>query len=400
MSWTQATDLIAQVGKAWDSGALLAPLAGGESPFPMRLRLRGPVSTDLVDRFDEVRVWVTELQALRYIRVETRQLRHRVRGNTTLPDEAWVDTLDDALALIGRKDDAAAFEAQVQQTRDRQPSLLGWLHKWPLRALALGTDWPRLLDVIAWMQAHPRPGIYLRQVDIPGVHTKFIERHRGVLSELFDGALPESAIDSAASGIGGFHHRYGFAAKPERVRFRILDPMLSLLPGVTGGDVTLDVDSFRALRCRATRVFITENETNFLAFPSVTDSLVLFGAGYGFDALDGSDWLRRCQLYYWGDIDTHGFAILDQLRSRFPHVHAFLMDRTTLMAFEPLWGFEDKPLVRDLPRLHDEERALYDELRDQRIRANLRLEQEFVGFHWVRQALLRFGIKAQENEAT
>lgn len=387
MSWTRATDLVAQVGKAWDSGALLTPLAGGESPFPLRLRLRGPVSTDLVGRFDDVRAWVAELQALRNIRIETRQFRHRVRGNTTLPDEAWVDTLNDALLLINRKDEAAAFEAQVQQTRDRQPSLLGWLHKWPLRALALGRDWPCLLDVVAWMQAHPRPGIYLRQVDIPGVHSKFIERHRGVLIELFDTVLPESAIDTSASGVGGFHRRYGFAAKPERVRFRVLDPALSLLPGVAGGDVTLDVDSFRALRCDATRVFITENETNFLAFPPVADSIVLFGAGYGFEGLDGSTWLRQCRLYYWGDIDTHGFAILDQLRARLPDVQALLMDRATLMAFEPMWGREERQLTRDLPRLRNEERNLYDDLRDQRIRDNLRLEQEFIGFDHVHSVL-------------
>ncbi len=387
MSWTRPADLIAQVDKAWDSGALLASLAGSESSFPMRLRLRGPVSADLVDRFDEVRVWVTELQALRYIRVETRQFRHRVRGNTTLPDEAWVDTLDDALALIDRKDDAAAFEAQVRQTRDRQPSLLGWLHKWPLRALALGTDWPRLLDVVAWMQAHPRPGIYLRQVDIPGVHSKFIERHRGVLIELFDVVLPESAVETTASGVSGFHRRYGFAAKPGRVRFRVLDPALSLLPGVVGGDVTLDVDSFRALCCNATRVFITENETNFLAFPAVNGSLVLFGAGYGFDMLDGNSWLQQCQLYYWGDIDTHGFAILDQLRARLPEVQGFLMDRATLMASEPFWGREEHQLTRDLPRLCDEEYSLYDDLRAQRIRGNLRLEQEFIGFERVHSAL-------------
>lgn len=387
MSWTRATDLVAQVGKAWDSGALLAPLAGGESPFPLRLRLRGPVSTDLVGRFDDVRAWVAELQALRNIRIETRQFRHRVRGNTTLPDEAWVDTLDNALLLINRKDEAAAFEAQVKQTRDRQPSLLGWLRKWPLRALALGPDWPCLLDVVAWMQAHPRPGIYLRQVDIPGVHSKFIECHRGVLIELFDAVLPESAIDTAASGVGGFHRRYGFAAKPERVRFRVLDPALSLVQGVPGGDVTLDVDSFRALRCDATRVFITENETNFLAFPPVADSIVLFGAGYGFEGLDGSTWLRQCRLYYWGDIDTHGFAILDQLRTRLPDVQAFLMDRATLMAFESMWGREERQLTRDLPRLRNEERNLYDDLRDQRIRDNLRLEQEFIGFDHVHSVL-------------
>jgi hypothetical protein len=237
------------------------------------------------------------------------------------------------------------------------------------------------------MQAHPRPGIYLRQVDIPGVHSKFIESHRGVLIELFDAVLHESAIDGGAGGVTGFQRRYGFSAKPERVRFRVLDPGLSLLPGVTRGDITLDVDSFRALRCGVKRIFVTENETNFLAFPEVADSLVLFGAGYGFDVLDGNTWLQQCSMYYWGDIDTHGFAILDQLRARFPDVQAFLMDRATLMAFESVWGREDSPLTRDLLRLREDERSLYNDLRDQRIRANLRLEQEFIGFDRVRSVL-------------
>jgi hypothetical protein len=37
----------------------------------------------------------------------------------------------------------------------------------------------------------------------------------------------------------------------------------------------------------------------------------------------------------------------------------------------------------DLHRLTPEERALYDDLRDNRIRAGLRLEQEHIGFCWL-----------------
>ncbi|MDP3709429.1 MAG: DUF2220 family protein [Polaromonas sp.] len=37
----------------------------------------------------------------------------------------------------------------------------------------------------------------------------------------------------------------------------------------------------------------------------------------------------------------------------------------------------------DLYRLTREERDLYDDLRDNRIRAGLRLEQEHIGFHWL-----------------
>jgi hypothetical protein len=172
-----------------------------------------------------------------------------------------------------------------------------------------------------------------------------------------------------------------------RIRFRVLDPERALLPGALVQDITLDAESFARLGPNVARVFITENEINFLAFPQVKDSLVIFGAGYGFEMLSKAEWLSRCRIYYWGDIDTHGFAILDQLRSQFDHVESFLMDRNTLLAFEALWGEEEKQTLRDLPRLNLEERALYDDLRDNRIRKNLRLEQERIGFGWVESAL-------------
>ena len=119
----------------------------------------------------------------------------------------------------------------------------------------------------------------------------------------------------------------------------------------------------------------------------MTDSLIIFGAGYGFETLVEAAWLVRCRIHYWGDIDTHGFAILDQLRAHFAHVESFLMDRATLLAFETQWGEEDRQTLRDLPRLNAEEGALYDDLRDNRLPRNLRLEQERIGFGWVEAAL-------------
>ena len=117
--------------------------------------------------------------------------------------------------------------------------------------------------------------------------------------------------------------------------------------------------------------------------------MAIFGAGYGFESLERTHWLSRCRLHYWGDIDTHGFAILDALRHRFGHVQSLLMDRSTFLEFESLWGSEDAPLDRDLGALTAEERALYDELRDNRLGRNLRLEQERIGFGWVRDVLSR-----------
>ena len=56
-------------------------------------------------------------------------------------------------------------------------------------------------------------------------------------------------------------------------------------------------------------------------------------------------------------------------------------------AHASVWGVKDKPVRADLPRLTPEELMLYDDLRDNRIRPGLRLEQEHVGFGWVNHRL-------------
>ncbi len=387
MNWTRAADLRAQVQRLWDRGGLLARLVTGESVFPQRLLLKCPTSTEMADHFDDVRVWISELRAIPHCRLEMREFKHRVFGANAIPSAAWIDRFDDAIALLGKRRDVVRFMALRDETTERQPQLLDWLAKRPLDALALSEEWSRLLDIVAWLQAHPRPGIYLRQVDFPGVHSKFIETHRGVLGALLDIALPVDAIEVSASGISQFASRYGFRDKPLRIRFRILAPEVGSLPWPRGADITLDAASFSRLDPKISQIFITENEINFLAFPPVKDSLVIFGAGYGFEMLRNIEWLQQCRIHYWGDIDTHGFAILDQLRSQFNHVESFLMDQTTLLAFESQWGKEEKQTLRDLPNLTLDETMVYDDLRDNRIRKNLRLEQERIGFEWVVSAL-------------
>ena len=387
-AWTTPAELRAQLMRRWDKGELLAEIVAPGDLFPLRLSLRGPTSSDLSERFDEVRTWAAGLQQSPGCRLVMREVRHRVIGQNSLPGEAWVDTLDAALRLIGKARDARVFRALLDATR-LQPALLPWLQRQPLRALALAEVWPLLLDVVAWLQAHPRPGIYLRQVDLPGIHSKFIEVQRGVLSELLDLTLPADTIDTMASGAAQFARRYGFRDKPLRVRLRFLDPEHPAWVSGADADYTVSQQAFAKLAPDAKRVFITENEINFLAFPPAAESLVVFGAGYGFEAIAQAVWLQRCGLHYWGDIDTHGFAILDQLRAHFPHAQSFLMDHDTLLEHQAQWTLEPQPTQRDLPRLNEAERRVYDDLRWRRLRDEpLRLEQERIAFGCVERAVV------------
>ncbi len=387
MSWTGPAELRAQVQRLWDRGDLLAATVTGEPLFPRHLILTVPTSTEMADRFDEVRSWIGELRSTPHCRVEMREFRHRIFGINTVPRAVWIDTSDGAMAFIGKQRVAARFTKLVEMTRSVEPRILPWLAKRPLRGLELADQWPRLLEIVTWVERHPQPGCYLRQVDIPGVHSKFIELHRGVLSELLDSVLPPQVIDQSATGVSRFTGRYGFRDKPLLIRFRSLDPDDRSLPCRFPGEITLDAESFAALEPAVSRVFITENEINFLSFPPVEGSMVLFGAGYGFEMLSRAGWLNRCRIHYWGDLDTHGFAILNQLRNLFPRVESFLMDRATLLAFQSQWGEETKQTLCDLAYLTSEEQGLYDELRDNRIRKRLRLEQERIGFGWIQSAL-------------
>jgi hypothetical protein len=380
--------LKAQVQRLWDRGELMRDAVNGYSRFPLRLTLKTPSSSDITERFEAVRSWAGELSETKILRLERQEVRHRVQGMQRLPATCWIDTIDDAIGWIGKRREWDRFAEILDIARTRQPALLAWLAKRPLQSISLAEAWPQLLNVIDWLAANPRPAIHLRQVDLPGIHSKFIEAHRGVLTELLDLILPGDAIDSSKIGVSQFAARYGFLEKPARIRFRLLDPATSLLPDVDCPDITLDAVSFARLQLPIRRVFITENETNFLAFPQVAQSMVIFGAGYGWDALTRCRWLDDCVIQYWGDIDTHGFAILDQLRGHFAHVESFLMDRATLDAHAAFWGNEGRPFAANLSRLTATEHALYTDLRDNRIGDKLRLEQEHVGFGWLHDHLL------------
>ncbi len=112
-------------------------------------------------------------------------------------------------------------------------------------------------------------------------------------------------------------------------------------------------------------------------------AIVIFGAGYGFENLAAVEWLRDCVIHYWGDIDTHGFAILNQLRGFLPQATSLLMDQETLMEHQALWDFKPSPETGALMQLAGEVSALYDKLRWNELGSQKWLEQERIGFEWL-----------------
>ena len=288
--------------------------------------------------------------------------------------------LDDDLSLAERVCPTSTPMSQ----NELFPELIDWLRRKPLKMVEEAAHWERVLGVLSWFRAHPKSGHYIRQVDVAGADTKFIERRKTLLTELLDIILPPGAVEQAHTGLSQFEARYGLASKPSSVRFRILDPVLAL-SGLT--DLTVRTDEFSRLSIGAKRVFVVENEINGLAFPPVEGGLVIFGLGYAVDLIRAAEWLGRRELHYWGDLDTHGFAMLDRLREAFPDTLSLLMDRNTLVANRALWGVEDAPHIAPLLRLTTAEAELFDDLRFDRLGRGVRLEQERISFGRVIEAV-------------
>ena len=339
----------------------------------------------------------------------------RTVGSNRIPAAAVFATVEDEIGFVGKSREAARFRELASLLGELDPLLLGWAARRPLRLLELGPDALPAARAALWLRDNPAPGIYVRQLGLPGVHTKFIERHRQDIDQLLaagtpgsdvgnadadaedpaktlpkpavEAAEPDVALDDGAgrTPAARFARRHGFLHPPELVRFRILDPTIPALGGAR--DITVTAEAFSTLQLPVHTVIATENQVNFLALPDRAGTLALYGGGYGFSSLRDAAWLRNCEVLYWGDIDTHGFRILDQLRAVHPHVASVMMDEDTLLAHRDVWGAEPSPSRAALTRLTPDEAALYGSLGNDPHGSAVRLEQELIRWDWAREWL-------------
>ncbi len=376
--WTRPADVRDAARKKWH--AWLSGFAAGQAWEPWNFPLRGPGPAEIGARWGDVQDWAGEWQRAGRgpLRVAYKQVGGRLIGANAIPARAWLDGYDQAWDLLGGGAEVRRLRALLDRTKSESPRLLPWLERHPVKALELAGEWEQLLATVRWIDERQDRSMYLRQVDVPGVDTKFIGRHKQVLAELLDLQLDPSRIDGSAADFEG---RYGFRRKPEYVRHR---------KAADGGysELTVRADEFIIQPPGIERAYIVENEITYLAFPVPSDAIVIFGGGYAVNILGSVDWLAALDLIYWGDLDTHGFAILNRLRTRFPHVRSMLMDRETLLAHRSQWVTESSPTTAALGLLTPSEQDTYQALGTASDAPAVRLEQERISFAAVRQAIL------------
>lgn len=380
--------------KLWETQRIQRAHLEDLSLFPWEINIPKPTARELADGFPDLRAAVKHLEKDSKAvvgggySIEYAQINHRRLGIQSLPRKIVVAGLDDFLRLTGLRRQHEKFTELSSSILAERPELKDVLRRRPFLVLDHASDWTRLLAVCRYFKDNPRPGLYVRQLDIPGVDTKFIETRRAIIAELLSTVLPQEAVIETTRNLAnhGFEERFGLKVEPALIRFRMLDATLA-----GASDISVPLLELPGLPVRPKLVFITENKMNGLSFPECRNALVIFGLGYGAGSLADVPWLREAKIHYWGDIDTHGFAILDQFRMTFPEAKSFMMDERTLMLHKELWGREaaSQRFDKDLKRLTPEENSLFQSLRENRLGSHIRLEQERIAYGHVRQELAK-----------
>jgi hypothetical protein len=384
--WSGPSDLLAKLRRRWESGELLTVYAL-QRWEPIVVPLRAPTAAELAEDFGAAQDWLAAWKAVdpALIRLEWKRVGGRLVGSNQVPHRAVIDSPDKVWALLRVRRRVETFTQLLDATRHAAPALVEWMTADPMKVLAHEQSWTRVVEVVLWIDRHPTTERYVRHIDVPGVDTKFIEQHRTVLAQLLDRQLAPERIDPAQPP-ARFAERYRFRTKPTYVRVRAL---ARPVPAAFGpfSEMTVGVDELATSPLDVARVLVVENETTYLALPPTSGTVAVFGGGYAVRALAPLTWLHDRDLTYWGDIDTHGFAILDRLRQVFPHMTSTLMDEETLLRHRAHWGREATPVMTELAHLTPEEAQLYRDLVANRYAPTLRLEQERIRFSDVERML-------------
>jgi hypothetical protein len=225
-------------------------------------------------------------------------------------------------------------------------------------------DFALLLAAGRWFSEHDGSGLTPRQVPVPGLHAKWLNKRQHLVAVL-----------------AGKHALGLLPAHPPRVHFTYLDPEY-VATGSRRHDSHTIGDTV-TLPYVPRVVLISENKDTTVHFPPVPFGIAVEGEGFGGGTVAALPWIAGSQVFYWGDLDAAGFEILHGFRTAGIAAVSLLMDQPDLERYLSFGTSVDQfgkplsvPVRRNLPLLTAGERAAYENLTDPCWPGHRRIEQE------------------------
>ena len=299
-------------------------------------------------------------------------------GKQLLPERLLIHSASDVALWIGESVSWERVKQRYQHWCARWPQLVEYLpRRFDLLADYLESDFSHLEKVLLWLSENQNSNLYIRQLPIIGIDSKWLEKRKGLLLELL-GALRKESPDTEKD----FYQVTGIRREPVLIRIRFLDERLRKQFGGLN-DISAPLAEWRKTNLKPQQVFVVENQQTGLAFDDLESAIVVMGLGYSVNLLAEIPWIKTARCFYWGDLDVDGFAILNCARNYFPDIESILMDEQTLLDHEELWGKDNQPKnALALTALNELEQLLYAKLLNNELGDRVRLEQERIEWRY------------------
>jgi hypothetical protein len=353
--------------------------------FPLSIGLKAPQEQQALASLGTFQTWLTSW--MDYMGPGDLQMINRnwpSLGRQALPHKLKFSSPEEVCRLISRSE-----EWEGQSARYRYWHTHDFLNSIPceeydtLLLKESQEDFEHYPAVLQWLLEDKQPPVYFRQCPLEGIHSKWLEQRWPFLKRLITELRPNCSHLNDRE----LWTLLGLKSAPRRLRFRFLDDQFPLSHfGLS--DLELPLEDLIQLELKPSSVFIVENRISALALPPMKGAMAIMELGYAVDVLTSIPFLQSVPVYYWGDIDTHGLAILNLARKAVPHLRSILMDTETLRTCRHLCTTESQPhRGTHFDHLDESEQCLMRDLMDHRWGKQLRLEQERIPWSIVLKAL-------------
>lgn len=353
---------------------LLAALKN-ETIFPLELRANKSMPKDfkaLQKQINNLTQSSKQITGFGYD-VTQHTVKTRKHGIQNVPTAITFSSRQDFLKFIQKERQFSDYEQALNVVLGQLPQLEKWIEKHITLFVNNLQAWHDLVKVCQWfLDNDPAETYYLRELPIE-VHTKFIEQHRAILTSLLDFLIPEKVNP----GEKDFEKRYGLKHVQPLVRFRFLDPANTQ----PFSELAVPLDQLAKTPMPEKIFVVIENQMTYLTFPAVPQGIAIWGKGFAVSELQAIKWLGAKRLYFWGDLDTQGFQMLNQLRTHFPQTISLLMDKEVLELFNSYQVKGTSTPVNMLEHLTPQELSAFNWLKTN----TRRLEQERIPQTFINQ---------------
>lgn len=236
-----------------------------------------------------------------------------------------IESEDDFLSIIHKKQEGTNFKDTLFKFRyffDLKNVDLYLFNNRKSLFNANSTYIDNFIEISKFLIANPASMMYPRELPIK-VNTKFLEKNlssfitfikyfRDIDAEMTSDKWQQLGLVNPSSTVS-LRYNASFCIQSANSSFKA--PILSIEPS-----------SLKTMTGKFDRIFILENKTTFYTFPLKENECAMYCGGFAILMLKNISFLKESDIYYFGDLDEHGFAILSKFRELYQNVKSFCMD--------------------------------------------------------------------------